>query len=134
MPRDYKQFFAICKRHGWDYRDKVAELTQGRTDSLKALTDGEYHELLTRAQRFNTPPVGQWKPKPGNAQRRKMIAIARDMRWDAQSNEAMMQRLDNWCLTQTKYKKKLNQLSEDELNKVLYVFEYEVKKDFLKSI
>lgn len=132
--RDYKQFFAICKKHGFDYKEKVAEFTEGRTESLTALNDGEYKEMMVRLTRLNAPMRKGFTPKPGNPQRRKMIAIARDMRWDIRGNSVMMERLDNYCLTKTKYKKKLNELSEEELNKVLFIFEKEVKSSFLKGL
>lgn len=132
--RDYKQFFAICKRHGFDYKDKVAEFTEGRTESLKALTDGEFKELMIRMSRLNTPYRKQFTPPPGDTQRKKIIAIARDMRWDAKGKEAMMQRIDDFLLTRTKYRKRLNSLSVDQLNRVAYIFEHEVKASFLKGL
>lgn len=135
MPRQYQQLFAICKRHGLDYKDKVAEFTNGRTESLKSLTDGEYKELMTRLSKLNHSARQNFIPKPGDAQRKKIISIAREMRWDQNINFAdLMQRIDNYMLTRTKYKKKLMELSEDELNKVLYIFETEVKRSFLKDL
>ena len=131
--RNYSDFFAICKRHGWDYKEKVVEFTNGATESLSSLSDGEYRELLLLAKRFSPIPE-DWEPPEGDEQRKKTIAIARDMRWDVRGKEAMMQRIDNWCLTQTKYKKPLNKLSIDELNKVLHIFEHEVKPSFLKGL
>lgn len=133
MPRNYKTIFAICKQHGWDYKDKVAEFTEGRTDSLSSLTDAELLQLESELKKFNALPK-DWKPKDGNEQRRKMIAIARDMRWDARGKDVMMKRIDEWCKTKTKYKKALNDLEVDELNKVVYIFEHQVKKAFLKNV
>ncbi|MGB4776134.1 MAG: hypothetical protein WBP45_13225 [Daejeonella sp.] len=133
--RDYKQFFAICKKHGLDYKDKVAEFTEGRTDSLKALTDGEYKEMMIRLSRMNTPP-------PGDAIRKKIISMARQMGWvikcDAHSKStplwiADMQRIDNWCLHYGKYKKRLNDHSPAELGVLASIFE-EVLKTYLKGL
>lgn len=132
--RNYKQFFAICKKHGFDYKDKVAEFTNDRTDSLTALTDGEFKELMVRLTRLNEPMRKDFIPKPGDAQRKKIIAIARDMRWDAQGTTNMMQRIDEFMLTRTKYKKKLNALTVNELNKVCYTFENDVKSSFLTGL
>lgn len=134
MSRDYKQFFAICKKHGFDYKEKVAEFTEGRTESLTALSDGEYKEMMVRLTRLNEPMRKSFTPKPGDKQRKKIIAIARDMRWDVQGAKVMMQRINYYCLNKTKYKKTLNNLTVDELNKVVYIFEHEVKKSFLNNI
>lgn len=134
MPRDYKQFFAICKKHGFDYKEKVAEFTEGRTDSLTALTDGEYKEMMVRLTRLNEPMRKGFIPKPGDAQRKKIIGIARDMRWDARGDAIMMHRIDEFMLNRTKYRKKLNDLTVDELNKVCFIFENEVKSSFLKGL
>lgn len=134
MARDYKQFFAICKKHGFDYKEKVAEFTEGRTDSLTALSDGEYKEMMVRLTRLNEPMRKGFTPKPGDAQRKKIIGIARDMRWDARGNAIMMHRIDEFMLNRTKYRKKLNDLTVDELNKVCFIFENEVKSSFLKGL
>lgn len=134
MARDYKQFFAICKKHGFDYKEKVAEFTEGRTDSLTALSDGEYKEMMLRLTRLNAPMRKGFTPKPGDAQRKKIIGIARDMRWDARGDAIMMHRIDEFMLNRTKYRKKLNDLTVDELNKVCFIFENEVKSSFLKGL
>ena len=134
MTRDYKQFFAICKKHGFDYKEKVAEFTEGRTDSLKALSDGEYKEMMVLLTRLNEPMRKGFTPKPGDAQRKKIIGIARDMRWDARGDAIMMHRIDEFMLNRTKYRKKLNDLTVDELNKVCFIFENEVKSSFLKGL
>lgn len=131
--RNYADFFAICKRHGWNYKDKVAEFTKDRTESLSSLSDSEYRELLLRAKRFSPVP-DNWKPPDGDAQRKKIIAIARDMRWDIRGQDVLMQRIDEWLLKHGKYKKPLNKLSVDELNKVVYIFENEVKPSFLRGL
>lgn len=134
MARDYKQFFAICNKHGFDYKEKVSEFTEGRTDSLKSLTDGEFKEMMVRLTKLNEPLRKTFTPPPGDAQRKKIIAIARDMRWDARGTANMMQRIDQFMLTRTKYKKKLNALTVDELNKVCYTFENDVKSSFLTGL
>lgn len=137
MPRNYSQFFAILKKLGLDYKDVVAEFTEGRTESLSSLSDGEYKELTLRIQRYN-----QYDPNdPANKMRRKMIAIARQMRWLKASpnpltkNEliADMERLDNWCIKYGKYGKKLNSHTVAELSLLVTIFE-EVLDDYLKAL
>ncbi|MGY3054363.1 hypothetical protein ACVWYG_002570 [Pedobacter sp. UYEF25] len=134
--RNYAQLFAICKKHGLDYKDKVFEFTDGRTDSLKALTDGEYRELMIRMQLLNPshPPNPQrgnglaFTPKPGDKQRKSFIGIASQMRWGKDTKE-LIAAIDVWCLAQ-KYKKPLNSLDVKELNTLLYIFETKVLADY----
>jgi hypothetical protein len=125
MARTYGQLFAILKKLGLDYKDIVAEFTNGRTESLSSLSDGEYKELLLRMQRYN-----KYDPnEPANRKRRKIIAIARQMRWvkpSPNSNNdlvADMKRIDDWCIKYGKFHKKLNDHTVDELNILVTIFE-----------
>ncbi len=137
MPRDYRQFFAICKKNGWEYKDKVAEFTEGRTDSLSSLTDGEYKEMLLRAQRFNQLP----KDSPADKMRKKIISMARQMGWTITpqppkaggKEKADMERIDNWCLKYGKFKKVLNKHTVPELTLLVAIFE-EVFKTYLTGL
>ncbi len=52
MNRNYPEFHAICKAVGVNYKEAVLEFTDGRTESLRALTDGEYKELYLRARKW----------------------------------------------------------------------------------
>lgn len=133
MKRNYKQLFAICKKHGLDYKDKVAEFTNGRTESLKELTDGEYKELMIRLQRFNPqPPEGGFVPKPGDKMRKKMISIAGQMQWGT-STMQLVGRINNWCLHQ-KFKKPLMEHNEEELGLLVTIFEQKVLADYFKGL
>lgn len=135
MPRDYKQFFAICKRHGFEYKDKVAEFTKDRTDSLSSLSDGEYHELLTWMLKLNAPARQRFIPKPGDEMRKKIIAIARQMKWEYKSHPAHkpapdMNRINHWCLKHGKFHKPLNEHTPAELTLLVTIFE-RVYHDYL---
>ncbi|MGV3705431.1 MAG: hypothetical protein ACO1NU_08635 [Arcticibacter sp.] len=132
VARDYTQFFAICKAHGFDYKEKVAEFTNDRTDSLRALTDAEFNRMLKLMTDLNKPVRQKFKPKPGDDQRKKMISIARQMRW-LKDGKADVKRLDMWCKSQ-KYKKGLNQLSILELNVMVTIFETKVYGHYLSTL
>ncbi|MEO7212640.1 hypothetical protein [Mucilaginibacter sp.] len=129
MKRDYSQIFAICKKIGKDYKDVVAEFTEhrpaGQTDSLRALTDGEYSELVRRIAMFNTPP-------PGDQQRKKMIAIAKLMKWGKNTDE-ILESIDGWLLKQ-KYEKPLMELDLQQLGVMVTVFETKVYPDYLRGL
>lgn len=133
MKRDYKQFFAICKKANRDYKEVVAEFTDGRTESLSALTDREYLELLLQVQRFNGCAPATWTPSPGDRQRKKFIAMAKQMGWGNGDTRATVAAIDNWLLKQPKYAAPLNQLTPDELGRALTVFE-KVLGTFLRDL
>lgn len=129
--RDYKQFFAICKAVGVEYKDAVLDFTEGRTDSLRALSDGEFRELMIRARAWQPVKKTAFVPTPGDAQRKKMIAIAGKMHWGASTLE-IVGRLNEWCHSQ--YGKELNELDVPMLNKAVWVLENKVQVDYLKKV
>lgn len=131
MNRDYKQFFAICKAVGVDYKEALLEFTDGRTDSLRALSDGEFRELMIRARSWQPVKKNDFVPAPGDAQRKKMIAIAGKMHWGINTME-IVGRLNEWC--QTQYGKELNELDVPVLNKAVWVLENKVQVDYLKKV
>lgn len=130
--RNYKELFAICKRLGLDYKEEVYNFTNGRTDSLRKLTDGEYLHLCIS---LNKAAPGDWEPKPGDRVRKKMIAIAKQMQWHDPrlKKEGLFAALDDWCLNQ-KYKKRLNDLNVEELGVLATIFEKNVLADYLKAL
>lgn len=127
--RNYSQLFAICKKHGFDYKDKVAEFTNGRTDSLKSLTDGEYREMMLRLSRLNEPARKEFVPKPGDQMRKKMLSICSKMH-PTENTEQLLKRLNDWCLKQT-YKKPLMKHDVGELSLLVTLYEQKVYADFL---
>ena len=131
MSRNYQQFFAICKANRLDKAEVVYEFTEGQTDSLSKLTDGEYHELLTRLRKLQPQQAGAFSPKPGDGQRKKLIAIAGKMNWGTTTIE-IVGRLN--AFLQERYSKELNEFDVPELNKIVWVFENKIYKDYLKRI
>ncbi|WP_164126087.1 hypothetical protein [Sphingobacterium luzhongxinii] len=130
MSRNYPQFFAICKAVGVNYKDAVLNFTDGRTDSLRALSDSEWRELELRSRKWQ-PAKRPDDIAPGDAQRKKMIAIAGKMHWGTNTLE-IVGRLNEWC--QNQYGKELNELDVPTLNKAVWVMENKVQKDYLKKV
>lgn len=129
MSRNYPQFFAICKAVGKDKDAVILEFTDGRTDRLSDLNDGEWHELEMRVRRWQTPR----KPNitiPGDQQRKKLIALAGKMRWGNTTVE-IVGRLNAW--SQENYGVELNQIDIKTLNKVVGVME-KIYKEYLKKV
>jgi hypothetical protein len=129
----YSQFFAICKAHGFDYKEKVYEFTEGRTDSLSSLTDLEYTQMMKRLIELNEPmrKATKFEKQPGDAQRKKLIALALLMKWG--DMKQALARLDGWCKKQ-KYKKGLMQHNEQELSLLVSIFEQRVYPDYLVGL
>lgn len=127
----YAQFFAICKAHGFDYREKVYEFTEGRTISLSALSDLEYTEMMKLLIDLNEPFRKGFVPKPGDKQRKKLIALAMLMRWG--DMKMIITRLNGWCKKQ-KFKKGLMQHNETELDLLVSIFELRVYPDYLIAL
>lgn len=130
MPRNYPEFFAICKAAGVEYKEVVSEFTSGRTDSLRALNDGEYHELFIHVRKWQHTKRPD-AVAPGDKQRKKLIALAGKMNWGNNTIE-IVGRLNNWSLEN--YGVELNQLDVNTLNKVLWVMENKIYKDYLNKV
>lgn len=130
MKRNYSTLFAICKAIGRDKDDVVLEFTDGRTGSLTELSDGEYRELMIRLRRLQPTPKA-WEPKPGDAQRKKMIGIARSMQWGRSTME-VIGRLDEWCIKS--FGAKMNDLDLATLGKAVTIFESKVYTGYLKGL
>lgn len=109
----YSQLFALLKKHGLEKDEVLHTFSKGKKTSLTQLTDGELKELTLQIIRTygNTPP-------PGDLMRKKMGAIALQMRWIRPNTNPLgkggrwgdvvdTERLDNWCIKYGKFKKKL---------------------------
>lgn len=131
MNRNYRQVYAILKDIGLSKEEAVRDFTEGKSDSLSSLSDGEFKEFMIRLRRFQPVPTG-WKPSPGDAQRKKMIGLARSMHWGRDTIE-IIARLDDWCLKQ-KFKKKLNDHTVAELGTLVTIFENKVYTGYLKAL
>lgn len=134
--RDYSQLFAICKRHGWNYKDKVAEFTllycKEQHDSLRRLTDPEFDELMLMVVELNKGHRKNFQKKPGDPQRKKLIAIALSMFWGRDTGEAVAA-VDKWIQKQ-KFKKKLMAHTPAELDLMVAVMEQRVYPDYLEGL
>ena len=128
----FKQMMTLFNQTGeTGYRHTYAfDASNKRTESTKERTETEVLNVIEKLKKL-LPAGNKFIPPPGDPQRKKIIAIAREMRCDVRGITLMMQRIDNFMLTRSKYKKKLNDLSVDELNKVCYTFENDVKSSFL---
>jgi hypothetical protein len=129
MIRDYRRFYAMCKALGKTKEESVYEFTNGRTTSCSALSDKEFNELFNMLSSHQQVPR-KWEPAPGDAQRKKMISLARSMNWGDTTDQVLI-KLDDFCLRQKK--KRMNALSTYELGLVLTVLE-KIYTEYLTEI
>lgn len=129
--RNYGQFFAICKAHGFDYKDKVYEFTDGHTESLSSLSDLEYTQMMKMLIDLNEPFRKGFEPKPGDKERKKMIALALLMNWG--DIKTVVARIDAWSRKQ-KFKKGWMQHNPAEISLLVTIFEQRVYPDYLTGL
>lgn len=134
MHRDYRRFYAMCKVLGKTKEEAVCEFTDGRTESCSELSDEEFDQLFEKLVRLQTAVQkipDDWEPAPGDATRKKMFSIAREMYFHKSTAE-LKKIIDDFCIKQKK--KPLNRLDVIELGQVLTIFETKVKPDHLKAL
>ena len=129
----YSDFHAICKQHGLNYKDKVFEFTEGRTESLSSLSDTEYAELLKRMQSLNRTGSGNFKIKPGDKQRKKIIRLALTMHWGGGDMKTALGEIDEWCKKQ-KFKKGFMNHTPAEYDLLVAIFEQKVYGDYFRDL
>jgi hypothetical protein len=108
----------------------IYEVTGERTESSKELTIEEYNKLK------NDLNVIIQKEDKADKMRKKIISMAREMRWEIISEgktKADIKRINDWCLKFGYLHKSLNQYTEAELPKLVTQFE-NVYISFIKSI
>ena len=109
--------------------DLIRQYSDGRTVSSKELTYSEAHSLIRHLETY-LPPAG---PVPGEAMRRKIIAISHDMKWQKPDGKADLSRINEWCRKYSAQKKPLNSFKTHELPSLVSQFEI-LQKAFVKSI
>lgn len=132
--RDYRRFYAMCKALDKTKEEAVCEFTDGRTESCRELSDEEFDQLFAKLVTLQTAVQkipDDWEPKPGDAMRKKMFSIAREMYFHKSTAELKVI-IDDFCIKQKK--KPLNRLDLIELGQVLTIFETKVKPDHLKAL
>lgn len=134
MSRDYRRFYAMCKALGKTKEEAVFEFTEGRTKSCREMSNQEFDqlfEMMVSMQSSVQKIPDNWEPAPGDAMRKKMFSIAREVYFHKSTAE-LKTIIDDFCIKQKK--KPLNRLDVIELGQVLTIFETKVKPDHLKAL
>lgn len=119
----FRALMATLSQHGLHPRRHAVcwEASGHRTESSKDLTEAEAQTVISTLN------------DKANKVRRKMMAVARNMKWGATHNE-VLKALDGWCLNRTAYKKHLMRMTMEELTKVCTILETKVYPDYLKGL
>lgn len=102
------------RRHDFAFRHSCEV-----TESTKELTDEECYSIIAELEK-DYGYINE--DSQCNQVRRKIIAMAHDMRWKTASGKADMKRIDNWCKSQGPYQKPLADHDLKELGILAGVF------------
>jgi hypothetical protein len=121
-------------------RDLIAQVSNGRTESTKELTDAELQQLIDGLQGL------QPKPQDNNANkmRRYILSMAHQMNWYVTNEEGDFimkkgkpvldfKRINNWCVKFGSFGKQLNDHSVKELTTLTTNFERVLKHSLSKK-
>lgn len=132
---NYSTYFAIekkFKRIGVTIeRDEmIHDFSNGKKDSLKALSDSEYQDFIRYLNQFFKSQVNiQSETK----QKRKIIALFAQMGYLTDDNKADMQRINNWCIQYGHLHCNLNGYKGSDLVKLVTQAE-EVYNTFIRDV
>ena len=118
---------ALLGEHGLrDEKESIVEaFTGGRTTHSSKMSGKEAAALIGHLKSLN--PVNNRADKMRN----KILSMAHEMQWEKEG-KVDMEHLNNWCLSKSYLKKKLDDYEYNELPKLVTQFE-QVYKSHLKA-
>ncbi|HMO63319.1 MAG TPA: hypothetical protein PKC39_14635 [Ferruginibacter sp.] len=131
----YKAAYAIIAKHGLPKEEIVSSISNGRTSSMRQLSDNE-SIFLIQFLKQEDERRSAIQGKDVTAMRGKILYYCHQMGWTKTNPSgkkvADVQRFDEWATRHSYLKKKLNQYSYAELPKLVSQFAL-VYKSFLKA-
>ena len=97
-------------------KDLVFGFTEGRSESSKDLLMHEATALIHYLKSQNK------EGESAQQMRRKIIAMAHNLRWEQEGGAINMDTVNHWCLTKSYLKKELNSYTYSELPKLVSQF------------
>jgi hypothetical protein len=128
-----KKIYTLLGQHGLrDEKDSiVSAFTAGKTSSVRAMSFHQAAALIGHL--VSLDPLENSNTKMRN----KIISMAYEMHWTKPSASGVhmidIDHVNNWCLSKSYLKKKLDDYTHSELPKLVSQFE-EVYKSYLKGI
>lgn len=115
----------------------VKHYTKDRTTSSKEMYYYEVASLIAHLESyqntFSKSAAAAPVPDAADKMRKKIIALAHEMKWELPGGKADMQRINNWCVNSGRFHQPLNAHSDVELAHLVTQFE-RVHISFLKAI
>ena len=121
MNSRYKAFFPLHSRlqslgYKMDKEEILLTHTDGRTDSLRALTDEEFNGLIVHLRAVLEK---QHSDQAVQRQRKKVIALMCQMGYVTEEDKPDMDRINAWCETYGHLHKRLNYYFGNDLTKLV---------------
>lgn len=147
-PQKLARIFGMMKRLGIEQEMRFALIGEAVSGSqgkggFSACSDADLQDVINYLANHPKSILAkqQWlkgfkngQTEAGQSMRRKLIAMAHDMKWQLPTTgKCDMARLNNWCSTYGKYKKPLMEHTDAELVQLITQFEI-VHADFIKSL
>jgi hypothetical protein len=133
-----QKVFGLLKQLGQsgeeERRNVVYHFTQGRTTSLRALTDLELHELSRSLALQVVQQPRSKEVQSADTMRKAILRMAHEMEWELPGTTRVdMERVNAWCIKYGHLHKKLNAYKYAELPRLVSQFE-KVYEDYLKGV
>lgn len=130
-----RQFWVNVKRLNLtkeDVKAMVLECSQGKTESLRALSVSEYSKIYNHLESFKAnipqkPPVANVSDK----MRKKILSICHEMKWTV-NQKLDWKHINEFLLKSGYLHKQLNDYTEQELPKLVTQFEQLLKSYYAK--
>lgn len=120
-PKQIGFIIGLGKKHGMTYSSEDFKDEKGRIN----ITYQDAHNLIIQLQGSSDP---------ADLMRKKIISMARTMRWYVAGTEkADIDRIDNWCIKYGQFHKRLNDHTHDELTKLVTQFQNGLLNSYLKN-
>lgn len=127
----FHALLALCKKQAYKI-DYVVDVSNGRTQSSKELTDQEMDQLIETLVSEWHQSLGKKKPEE-DKMRKKVISICHELGWHLPGTTQIdMNAVNRFCETHSYLKKRLNKYTLQELPKLVSQFE-QVLKSYYKS-
>jgi hypothetical protein len=115
--------------------DLVSYYTHGRSTSSKDMTYLEVNTLIRHLESFQASDKPAYKPVSDSSDRmrKKIIAMAYDLKWQHVGGKIDMDHINDWCIKSGMFHKELNAHTDAELSQLVTQFE-KVRTSFLKAL
>jgi hypothetical protein len=134
-PWQNKRLHALINQLGIQPEEKAAFVQAVSAKDATSSKELLFSEAAKLIQHLETLAAGgnEAQAESANRMRAKLLSMAHELRWTLIDGKVDMVRLNNWCKARGYGKKRLNDYTYDELNKLVSQLRI-VRDNFLKSL